>query len=64
MAVFDCPGCAKRREAMASFGKRVVDWMKHPTEPPPDLRPPMPAEPTRLTEAQAEALARIRNLVK
>lgn len=57
--MFDCPGCAQRREAMRTFGKRMADWMKRPTTTPPEI---VPVEPSKLDAVQAESLARIRAL--
>ncbi len=54
----DCDGCARRREAIIAFGKRMADWVKRPATPPPEIESVVPQP----TTAQAEALARIREI--
>lgn len=53
--LFDCPGCAERRKAMAQVTKRITNWMKRPHGAAPVDPTPLPQRVA--TEVQIDRLA-------
>lgn len=53
----DCEGCARRREAIVEFGRKMAQWIKRPVGPPPvptvEYTPPADVDP----DIEARALA-------
>lgn len=55
----DCPGCARRREAIRDFSRKMADWIRRPNDVPLDPIPPRIAP----WPARDEAMDRIRKLL-
>lgn len=58
--IFDCPGCAERRKAMAQVTRRITDWMKRPSGAAPV--DPLPLPQRVATEVQIDRLAKMKFL--